>query len=203
VYKRQDDASVGSFIPERDFNIIDFDKPIGIGPIATQDNYIKYRYKAMQAMGRSKEVIEEVSKEYSTLSGREQHGLIEFYRCDDADYIIVAMGAWAGDARVAVDELRSKGISIGLAKLRVVRPFPKEKLMQVRDRKALIVLDRAYSYGFGGILATEVKASLYNANIPIYSVIGGIGGKELGKNEIIGVVEKLLSGKLESEVWLL
>jgi pyruvate/2-oxoacid:ferredoxin oxidoreductase alpha subunit len=48
-----------------------------------------------------------------------------------------------------------------------------------------------------------VKASLYNANIPIYSVIGGIGGKELGKNEIIGVVEKLLSGKLESEVWLL
>jgi len=198
-----DDATVDSFIPERDFNIIDFDKPIGIGPIATQDNYIKYRYKAMQAMERSKEVIEEVSKEYSTLSGREQHGLIEFYKCDDADYIIVAMGAWAGDARVAVDELRSKGIKIGLAKLRVVRPFPKEKLMQVKDRKALIVLDRAYSYGSGGILATEVKASLYNANIPIYSVIGGIGGKELGKNEIIGVVEKLLSGKLESEVWLL
>jgi pyruvate ferredoxin oxidoreductase alpha subunit len=198
------DEAVDSFIPKRDFNLIDFANPIGIGPIATQDNYIKYRYNAMLAMEKAKPIIEEISKQYSEISGREQHGLVEFYNCDDADYIIVAMGAWSGDARAAVDSLRKKGVKAGLAKIRVLRPFPKERLVEaLRHSKYIVIFDREYSYGSGGILATEVKACLYSYNIPIISVIGGIVGKEVGSDDIINIISSVQQGKVEKEVWLL
>ncbi len=196
-----ENEDVDKFLPKKDFKLIDFEEPIGIGPIVTQDNYIKYRYKAMQAMERAKGVIEEIAKEYSNTSGREQYGLVEFYKCEDADYVILAMGAWAGDARLAVDELRKNGVKTGLAKLRVLRPFPKEKLAELKDRKAVLVLDREYSYGSGGVLATELKSALYGANLPIYSLIGGIGGKELGPSEIINAMNMVVQGKMDREVW--
>ncbi|MGC8710626.1 MAG: pyruvate ferredoxin oxidoreductase [Candidatus Micrarchaeia archaeon] len=198
------DNDVDSFIPKRDFNLIDFENPIGIGPIVTQDNYIKYRHNAMLAMERSKQVIEEISNQYSQLTDREQHGLVEFYKCEDAEYAIVAMGAWAGDARLAVELLRKQGIKVGLAKIRVLRPFPKERLEEgLKAMKGIIVFDREYSYGSGGILATEIKASLYQLNIPVYSAIGGIGGKEVGSKEMIDIVSNVMQGKADKEVWLL
>ncbi|MGC8662597.1 MAG: pyruvate ferredoxin oxidoreductase [Candidatus Micrarchaeia archaeon] len=196
-----ENSDVEGYIPKRDFNLIDFNDPIGIGAIATQNNYIKYRQKAMLAMEGAKNVIDNVAKKYASLSGREQYGLVEYYMCDDADFVVLAMGSWSGDARVAVNEMRKNGTKVGLAKLRVFRPFPKESLAKLKDRKGIIVLDRAYSYGSGGVLATELKSALYGSDTKIYSVIGGIGGKEFGVKDVMSAVDLALKGNMQGEVW--
>ncbi|MCG2909917.1 MAG: pyruvate ferredoxin oxidoreductase, partial [Stygiolobus sp.] len=175
-----EDWEVDSFLPPRNFNLIDFSDPIGIGPIATPDEYIKYRYEAKKAMDRAKGVIEEIMREYEKLSGRKQYGLVECYKCEDAKYVFVTMGAWSGDAKVAVDRLRNEGLEVGLLKIRVFRPFPKEKVREyLNSMKEVVVFDRAVSYGSGGVLANEVKAAMYGSNVNIHSVIAGLGGKDV------------------------
>ncbi|AWR98045.1 pyruvate ferredoxin oxidoreductase [Acidianus sulfidivorans JP7] len=198
-----EDSEVDSFIPPRKFNLIDFSDPVGVGPIAVPDEYIKIRYEAMKAMERSKGVIKEVMKEYEKISGR-KYDLTECYKCEDADYVIVSAGAWSSDGKVAVDRLRNKGEKVGLLKIRVFRPFPKEDIRnQLKDVKGIVTFDRAYSFGSGGILANEVKSALYRENIPVYSVIAGLGGKDVRPLHFQNVIEDLISGKLEEERWIL
>ena len=198
-----EDYEVDSFLPPRKFNLIDFSDPVGIGPIAQPDEYMRIRYEAMKAMERSKSVIEEIMREYEKLSGR-KYGLVECYKCEDAKYVFVTMGAWSGDAKVAVDRLRNEGIEAGLLKITVFRPFPKEKVQEhLRSAKGVIVFDRAYSFGSGGILANEVKASLYGLQVPVYSVIAGLGGKDVRPLHFQKVMEDLINGKLEEERWLI
>ena len=198
-----EDHEVDSFLPPRKFNLIDFSDPVGVGPIAQPDEYMRIRFEAMKAMERSKSVIEEIMKEYEKLSGR-KYDLVECYKCEDAKYIFVTIGAWSGDAKVAVDRLRNEGIEAGLLKIRVFRPFPKEKVQEyLRSAKGVIVFDRAYSFGSGGILANEVKASLYGLQTPVYSVIAGLGGKDVRPLHFQKVMEDLVNEKLEEERWIL
>ncbi|MFP3063920.1 MAG: transketolase C-terminal domain-containing protein [Sulfolobus sp.] len=199
-----EDWEVDSFLPPRNFNLIDFSDPIGIGPIATPDEYIKYRYEAKKAMDRAKGVVEEIMREYEKLSGRKQYGLVECYKCEDAKYVFVTMGAWSGDAKVAVDRLRNEGLEVGLLKIRVFRPFPKEKVREyLNSMKEVVVFDRAVSYGSGGVLANEVKAAMYGSNVNIHSVIAGLGGKDVRPLHFQQVMYDLINGKLEEERWLL
>jgi len=199
-----EDWEVDSFLPPRNFNLIDFSDPIGIGPIATPDEYIKYRYEAKKAMDRAKGVIEEIMREYEKLSGRKQYGLVECYKCEDAKYVFVTMGAWSGDAKVAVDRLRNEGLEVGLLKIRVFRPFPREKVREyLNSMKEVVVFDRAVSYGSGGVLANEVKAAMYGSNVNIHSVIAGLGGKDVRPLHFQQVMYDLINGKLEEERWLL
>ncbi|WP_373469089.1 transketolase C-terminal domain-containing protein [Acidianus infernus] len=198
-----DDETVEKFLPPREFNLIDFNDPVNVGPLAPPDDYMKIKYEAMKAMEGSKEVIEEISKEYERISGRKQYGLVECHECEDADYVFITVGAWTGDAREAVRRLRNEGKKVGLLKLRVIRPFPKERIKEaLKGVQGVIVFDREYSYGYGGILANEVKSAIYNSGIEVMSVIAGIGGKDVRPLHFQKVMEDVLAGRKFEERWL-
>ncbi|EZQ11235.1 pyruvate ferredoxin oxidoreductase [Candidatus Acidianus copahuensis] len=197
------DNVVDAFIPPRDFNLIDFSDPLGIGQVASPEDYIYYRYEAQRSMERSREVITEVERDYEDITGR-KYGLIDCYMCDDAEYIIVSMGAWSGDARVAVQKEREKGIRAGLLKVRTFRPFPKDEVKQIVGKsRGVVVFDRSVSYGSGGVLANEVKSASYGLDVPIHSVIAGLGGKDVRPLHMEKVLDDLALNQLEDERWLL
>ena len=75
-------------------------------------------------MEKAKEIIKEVDKEFPVSYG----GLVEEYKLEDADYIVVMMGGWCGDAKDAIDLLRKDGIQIGMLRLRFLRPFPTKEI---------------------------------------------------------------------------
>ena len=77
------------------------------------------------------------------------YGVAEEYRYDDADVVVVAMGTLGKEAEVAVDLLRNEGVKAGSLRVRWLRPFPDLDLAG-RD---IVVIDRDYSFGFGGVLA--------------------------------------------------
>ncbi len=76
-------------------------------------------------------------------------------------------------------------------RLRWFRPFPKLDLAG----KEIVVIDRDYSFGFGGILAHEIMAQ---NRCEVYSVIAGLGGQEVTYDDLAEFVRKRRMGK---EFW--
>jgi pyruvate/2-oxoacid:ferredoxin oxidoreductase alpha subunit len=150
------------------------------GCLAPPEYLMEFRYKIQQSMLQSKEVCRRVDEEFGQIFGR-KYGLVEPYRCEGADLILVSAGSVSSTARVAVDVLREKGRKVGLVKLRLFRPFPKGELLAiVRDAEKIAVLDRNFSPGIGGIFAQEIRAAFCNETVrpPIYSYITGLGGRD-------------------------
>ena len=148
--------------------------------VAAPDYFTEFRYKMHQSMLDSKEVCRQVDGEFGEIFGR-NYGVVEAYRCAGADLVLVTAGAITSTARVAVDAMREKGRKVGLVKLRLFRPFPKEEIMEiVRAVGKVAVVDRSLSLGLGGIFAHEMRAAFCNEKERplIYSYITGLGGRD-------------------------
>ncbi len=148
------------------------------GNVVTQEMYWRHRRDIGGAMDTVPEVAAEADRAWQRLSGR-GWDLVERYRCEGADLVVLTMGSMCGTAREAVDELRDAGHAAGLLKLRLFRPLPAAELRRalagVRD---VLVLDRNFSPGAGGVLHQELRAALYGtAAAPrVHGVLAGVGG---------------------------
>jgi pyruvate ferredoxin oxidoreductase alpha subunit len=172
----------------------------GIG----QDPQLRWR-RQQEAMEAAKEVIKEVNEEYYKWFGRRYgNGLVEEYRCEDAEAFIVAMGTIASTARTAIDRLRARGERIGLVKLKSFRPFPSEEFRRLgAEARAIGVIDRNISLGSGGITYQEIRSSLYDLDERprVLGFHAGLSGKEVRVEDIMGICEKTLRaarGKAET-----
>jgi pyruvate ferredoxin oxidoreductase alpha subunit len=170
---------------------IDVKKPMGYGGLTGPDQHFKMRWDIERSMRDSVNVIEETELEFAKRFGR-QYGFTENYRCGDADVIVVAMGTLGKEAEVAIDLLRREGIKAGSLRIRWLRPFPDLDLLKGKE---VVVIDRDYSFGRGGILATEIMAQTKEA---VASVIAGIGGQEVTYEDVADFVRKRRMG---TESW--
>jgi pyruvate/2-oxoacid:ferredoxin oxidoreductase alpha subunit len=182
---------VDDFLPryQPEFRL-DPKKPYSFGCLTPPEYFMEFRYKIQQSMLQGKEVSRRVDEEFGQSFGR-KYGLIEAYRCDGADLILVTSGAIASTARVVVDALRQKGRKVGMVKVRLFRPFPQEELYAVlRDVEKVAVVDRNVSFGVGGIFAHELNAAFCNEKTrpPIFSYIAGLGGRDVTPQVLNDVV---------------
>jgi pyruvate ferredoxin oxidoreductase alpha subunit len=197
----------GFLPPYRTTNKMDMKNPktlcMSVGP----DFHTEGRYLQQKAFETAKKKIVSVNEEYAKLTGRSYGGMIEEYRCDDAETALVAVGSVAGTVRVVVDEMREAGKKVGLIKLRSFRPFPKEYFESVRDKfKAVGVIDRSISFGFDGTVFSEVKSAMYGSSAKMANYIVGLGGRDIPKKMLEDMFNKLFgiaSGKNEAEVQFL
>jgi pyruvate ferredoxin oxidoreductase alpha subunit len=95
----------------------------------------------------------------------------------------------------AADALRAKGKKVGVARIRLWRPFPEAELYEaVKGAKNLVVLDRAMNFSGGdtGILGGEVKSVLFDQNHhPNFrSFFVGLGGRDITLQNFEEMVEK-------------
>lgn len=195
---------VGQYKPEN--YLLNFEKIITVGALDLTDYYFEHKRQEIEAMKDSVSVIQDVAAEYQKLSGR-SYGLFEKYKLEDAECAIVAMGSTAGTAKVAIDNLRAKGLKVGLLKPRVYRPFPKTEIAAaLKHLKAIAVMDRSDSMnGQEGPVCLEVKAALYDApaNKIVLNYVYGLGGREIRLDEIEGVYNDLfeaVKGKTKDKV---
>ena len=99
-----------------------------------------------QAMKDAMPVIMDVAKRFEKVTGR-KYGFFEEYMIDDADVALVVIGSSAGTGKEAVDRLRAEGKRVGLIKLRVFRPFPRQQLAEAMLKvKAVAIMDKAESF---------------------------------------------------------
>ena len=199
-----DQDAVDAFLPkyEPDYKL-DVDDPKTFGAMTSPEWYYEMRYKMHAAMEEAKSVIAEVNEEFHEQFGR-KYGLVEKYRCDDAETIMMASGTIASTAKDVMDSLRDAGESVGLARVRVFRPFPEEEIRSIAGNAAGIgVIDRNISFGHEGIFFTETKAALYNtANPPkTYGFIAGLGGRDVTPSDIEEMIHLTASGQADEVTW--
>ncbi len=184
-------VEVGDFIPPTNTpHAIDMNKPGGYGTLTPPTEHFKFRWDIERAQRDSVAVIEETQKDFAERFGRE-YGMVEKYRYDDADVVVVAMGTLGKEMEVAVDKLREEGIKAGSLRIRWFRPFPNLDF----EGKDVVVIDRDYSFGFGGIVANEISAK---TGCRLFSVIAGLGGQEVTYDDIADFVKQRKAG---GEFW--
>ncbi|MDP2663136.1 MAG: phenylglyoxylate dehydrogenase [Dehalococcoidia bacterium] len=181
--------------------------PMAFSSFTLGELLIEYHYKHCDAMQASKAKIEEVEKEFERLFGRSYGGLIEEYRSQDAEILLVATGSCAGTAKVVVDQMRDKGVSVGLIKIRYMRPFPKERMAAaLAGKKAVGVIDRNVCFGWNsGTTFMEIKAALgaTGAKIPMANFLDGMAGTDITIEHIeraVAITQRAARGEPFQEV---
>ena len=194
-----DQELVDDFLPR--YEPVDFltvYDPKSFGMFADPSYYTEFRYKNQKALENAKTVISDVSKVFGETFGRDYGGLIEEYRCDDAEFIILALGSVVGTVKDTIDDLRDEGTKAGVIKVRTLRPFPSEELRKALEgTQSVGIIDKNVSLGFEGALFSEVKACLYNnGSMPnVYGFIAGLGGRDIPKKAVKKMVATIGSGK--------
>jgi pyruvate ferredoxin oxidoreductase alpha subunit len=155
--------------------------------------YSYFRHQLQLASRNALEVHQEAAADFARLFGR-RHDLLDGYRLDDADDVLVMTNAFASKGKVAVDAAREEGKRVGLLRLRVIRPWPADAIRHaLQGRRAVAVLDQNLSPGQGGILFQEIAACLYHeVRRPqaLCSFIGGLGGKNISEGEFRAIFEQ-------------
>ncbi|UCE19765.1 MAG: pyruvate ferredoxin oxidoreductase [Gemmatimonadota bacterium] len=166
------------------------ENPYAFGGLTGPDHYFEIRYKMQETMDQAIEIARQADEEFERIFGR-SHGLIERYYSDDAELILVVSGSIASTTRDVVDQLRSEGRNVGMLKVRMFRPFPRQEFRNaVRRAKKVAVIDRNICVGFGGIFYQEITSTMYGHrdDLPIFGFIAGLGGRDVTPNVIHEIV---------------
>jgi pyruvate ferredoxin oxidoreductase alpha subunit len=198
---------VDEFLPPfQSQNAIDFNKPRSFCMTASTEWNTEFRYQQHEAMNNARKVIGEVDQKFGDKFGRYYGGLVEEYRCEDAEVVLVGMGSVVGTSRIVVDRLRDRGLKVGLVKLRFYRPFPAEYFKGLGLKiKAMGIIDRDLSFGYEGAVASDIKSALCSAGVcpKVINFIAGIAGRDITKENIEEMYHKLFNltrGKDEKEL---
>lgn len=194
-----DQELVDQFLPPRraEHVILDPQRPMAVDPMTPGHLLMKYRRDHLEAMQAALAVIDAVDAEFGRFFGRRYGGTIETYRLDDAEVALITIGSTTGAGKEAVDHCRAQGKKVGLIKVRVLRPFPEQRIRQaLRNVRAFGVIDRSVSFGWNtGALYQEVLAALGRSGwaLPSISFIGGLGGADITLDHMLAAAEQVLA----------
>jgi pyruvate ferredoxin oxidoreductase beta subunit len=195
-----DQNQIDDFLPSYEPKYL-LDPDVGMSmPNMPRPLVIKFERIKNDCMNNAVKVIDIVGREFGKKFGR-KYDLVDFYRCDDAETLLVTMGSMTGTAREAIDQLRDEGLPIGLLKIRSFRPFPVEEIISIAPKiRSMAVVDRNIIHGIGGgggALFTEIKSSIYNVNEKpiILDFIAGIAGREITIKHLKNMALKAFKAK--------
>lgn len=189
-----DQEQVDCFLPELKYPLpLDPDRPVAMGDYAPPYIYTETKKAQEEAFINSKETILKAWSEFKDIFGRE-YKPVESYQMKDAEIALLTMGSISESAMNTIDKLREEGEKIGLVRIRLWRPFPREELREaVKNVKALSVLDRAFSFGASyGPVYMEIRSALCDVSNPpkMLSFIGGLGGRDLTPENFEYMIQK-------------
>jgi pyruvate ferredoxin oxidoreductase alpha subunit len=184
-------------------------QPLGCGTHGIEVGFVELRYKHCAALERAQKKVDEIDQEFGEFFGRSYGGQIDEYRTEDAEIVVLASGGAAGTARTVVDIKRAEGVKVGLIKLRLFRPFPRERLVAaLKGKKAIGVIDRSVCFGWNcGPMYMELRALTPEVGlVPMLSYIDGLANLDITIPHIERVVDEVYAaaqGKPYQEVtWI-
>ena len=191
-------AEVDAFLPPyKPRQVLDPAEPVSIGAMVGPEAFEEVRYllhaRALQAL----DLVPEIGREFAAAFGRTGAGLVQPYRTDDAEIIVVAMGSVLGTIAEVVDELRLQGMSVGSLGITTFRPFPAAAVRDaLQGARSAVVVEKALSIGFGGVLATDVAMALTAHPVPVTTVVAGLGGRPITEASLERMLVEAEAGTL-------
>lgn len=174
--------------------------------LCSPDYYMEFRYKMQRGMEETVEVAKRVDEEFGRQFGR-TYGIVEPYRCEDADVVMVTSGTVTSTSRVVIDRLWEDGIKVGLLKVKMFRPFPMEEIKGVlKGVEKVGVIDRNISFGHGGIFAQEIRSTFCNEDERpmVFGFVMGLGGRDVTPEVIEEAIHVTLDNSRPKEeiLWI-
>ncbi len=198
--QEQVDAFLPPFEPRQR---LDPDEPVSIGAMVGPEAFEEVRFIAHTRQQQALVRIGDLAEEFAEAFGRDSGGLVHRYRSADAETVVVALGSVLGTIKDVVDSLRDRGVRIGVVGITSFRPFPVEALRAALEQaRRVVVVEKAFSVGFGGVLATDVAMSLTGLAVPVATVVAGLGGRPITKASLQQVFETADRGELERLTFL-
>lgn len=155
--------------------------PCAFNQLAPPNVYMEMRYSIQMAMAEVLRQYHTLEEEYARHCGR-RYGAVEAVNCSDARIVLLTSGTITSTARLVIEELRARGESVGLLKVKLFRPFPVDELRRVLVKaEKVAVIDRNFSFGAGGIFAQELRAALCNLERrpAVFGYVAGLGGRDV------------------------
>ncbi len=186
---------VDEFLPEYELtnSYLNPQDPMFVSNVVGMNDYTEVKYQQKVAMDNAFGVIENVFDEFEKQFGRKLN-IIEEYKTEDADVVLVCMGSMTGTVKYVVDIMREQGKKVGMIKIVVFRPFPYKYIYEVlKGKKVIGVFDRNSCLG-GQYppVCTEVMAALKDVNCDIRDYVGGLGGRDVNPANIEKIFNELL-----------
>lgn len=186
---------VRDFLPPCEYlHALDPENPVSLNTVTLPDarhdvngvlrpGYMDIRHNLHEEMCLAMEVWEEIDADFQQRFGRGGAPVLDSYLCEDAEYVVVAMGTLANQFRDVVDRIREEaGLRAGVLALQVYRPFPVERIANaLQSVKGVMVFEKGLSYGNQGALYADLKSALYPyaARPVLRNFIVGLGGREI------------------------
>ncbi|MFH1224577.1 MAG: hypothetical protein V1676_02115 [Candidatus Diapherotrites archaeon] len=195
--------TVDRFLPKyKPQTILDPRNPMSLGTPA-MPQYMDFRAQMHRAQLDALGEMKRAYAGWAKLTGR-KYDVVERYKLADAKEAIIIIGSNALTAKTAVDELRAKGKKVGLLRLRVLRPFPRDEIAAaLRGVKKVAVVDQSVAPGAGGILYPEVRAALAGSGAKVSSYIAGLGGRWVEVKDYAEIFRQIRNAGKELRRWVM
>ena len=141
--------------------------------------------------------------------------MIDTYMVEDAETVIIAIGSTAETIEEVIDRRRKNGEKVGVIAIRMFRPFPEEEIISaLKNVKNIAVMDKVMDYSLnGGPLYKEIISAIYDIreknkdrdkdndkNIIVLNYIYGIGGRDIGVDDIEGIFDDILDNSNDEKI---
>ncbi|MBO0731112.1 MAG: pyruvate:ferredoxin (flavodoxin) oxidoreductase, partial [Acidimicrobiaceae bacterium] len=177
------------------------ERPFVRGTAQNPDVYFQARETVNPFYVRVPGVVQSAMDRLGERTGR-HYRLVDYFGHPQAERVLVLMGSGAETARRTVEFLEERGERVGVAHVRLYRPFPARALIGALPAsvRTVAVLDRTKEPGsYGEPLYLDVMAALADAaadgsrrTMPV--VVGGrygLGSKEFSPGMVAGVLAEL------------
>jgi pyruvate ferredoxin oxidoreductase alpha subunit len=186
---------VDRFLPGyRPRQLLDPDEPVTIGAMVGPEAFTEVRYLAHHQLNRAVGRFADLAREFAAVTGQPAPSAVSAYRTGGARTVIVALGSVTGTVKDTIDDYE---IPVGLATLTMYRPFPADEVRRALvDAEHVIVLERAFAPGAGGIVSADVRTALAGTAKRISTVVAGLGGRAVTKASLAAMLDDAHGGRL-------
>jgi pyruvate ferredoxin oxidoreductase alpha subunit len=194
-------AQVDAFLPRYEpRQVLDPADPVSIGAMVGPEAFTEVRYLAHVRQRQVLDVLPRLAAELEAVVGRRINAVTP-YRCEGADTVVIALGSVLGTLKDTVDVLAEEGGRIGVLGLTAYRPFPFDEVADVlADATRVVVLERAFATGVGGIVTADVRAAM--PQLFCHTVVAGLGGRPITSASLRTMLLEAEAGYLEPLTFL-
>ena len=207
AYERVDvpeQADVDKFLPPfQPRQLMDPNNPVSIGAMVGPEAFTEVKYISHMKNKLALDVIPQVASDFQGIFGRSSGGLIRGYKLDGAQTVVIALGSVLGTIKDVVDEMVGADFAIGVLGIIAFRPFPTEAVRSALSKaKRVVVLEKAFQVGIGGIVIENVRESLRGTDTNDYTLIAGLGGRPITKQSLREYLVRACSDDVEDLTFL-
>jgi pyruvate ferredoxin oxidoreductase alpha subunit len=196
----QVDAFLPPFVPQQ---VLDPHDPVTIGAMVGPEAFAEVKYLMHAKQVAALDEIPRIAEEFAATFGRTSGGLVQPYRLADpegpAETVVVALGSVLGTIEEVVDAMREEGTSVGALAISCFRPWPLEEVREaLRGAKRVVVVEKAFAVGAGGIVGQNLRLALSGLPVEVYDVVAGLGGRPITQLSLRGLFEDVVEARLDS-----